>query len=159
MPLPMQSKPIISDASCFIALSNIGELNLLRLVYGQIVTTPEIAKEFGENLPNWVEVVVVINKEKQKLLEEQVDKGEASAIALALESEDPFLILDDYWARKLAERLKLNHTGTIGIILAAKQNGIISSIKPLLEKIKQTNFRLSPKLEAQMLLQADENDH
>ena len=153
----MQSKPIISDASCFIALTNIGELDLLRLVYGQIVTTPEIAKEFGEELPEWVEVITVADKEKQKLLEEQVDKGEASAIALALESEEPFLILDDYWARKLAEKLKLNHTGTIGVILAAKRQGVIPSVKPLLEKIKQTNFRLTPELELQMLVQANES--
>ena len=155
----MQSKPIISDASCFIALTNIGALELLQLVYRQIVTTPEIAMEFGEDLPEWVEIIAVADKEKQKLLEEQVDKGEASAIALALESEDPFLILDDYWARKLAEKLKLNHTGTIGVILAAKRKGIIPSIKPLLEKIKQTNFRFTPELEFQALVQANEYEN
>jgi len=96
----MLSKPIISDTSCFITLSNIGELNLLRLLYKQIVTTTEIAHEFGENLPDWVEVVSVCDKARQELLELQVDKGEASAIALALESENPFLIIDDYKARK-----------------------------------------------------------
>lgn len=44
-------KTIISDTSCFIILSNIGELNLLQKVYGQIITTIEIAAEFGEQLP------------------------------------------------------------------------------------------------------------
>ena len=43
-------KAIISDTSCFIILTNIGELDLLQKVYGQIVTTPEIAAEFGEPL-------------------------------------------------------------------------------------------------------------
>ena len=152
----MQTKLIISDTSCFIALSNIGELNLLRLLYKQIVTTSEIAQEFGENLPDWVKIITVSDKSKQQLLELQIDKGEASAIALALESENPLLILDDYKARKLANNLKLNYTGTIGVILAAKQKGIIPTIKPLLEKIKQTNFRLSPDLELQALIQANE---
>jgi len=152
----MQTKSIISDTSCFIALSNIEALDLLFLLYKQIVTTPEIAQEFGENLPDWVEVVSVSDKAKQQLLEMQVDEGEASAIALALESENPFLILDDYKARKLARNLKLNHTGTIGVIVAAKQKSIIPSIKPLLEKIKQTNFHLSPELELQALIQANE---
>ena len=152
----MLSKPIISDTSCFIALSNIGELNLLQLLYKQIVTTTEIAQEFGEVLPDWVEVISASDKTKQELLEMQVDKGEASAIALALESENPFLIIDDNKARKLARNLKLNHTGTIGIIIAAKRKGIIDSIKPILEKIKATNFRISADLELQALLQANE---
>jgi len=152
----MLSKPIISDTSCFITLSNIGELNLLRLLYKQIVTTTEIAQEFGESLPDWVEVISASDKTKQELLEMQVDKGEASAIALALESENPFLIIDDNKARKLARNLKLNHTGTIGIIIAAKRKGIIDSIKPILEKIKATNFRISIDLELQALLQANE---
>ena len=152
----MQSKTIISDTSCFIALSNIGALHLLQTLYKQIATTEDIAQEFGEPLPDWVEVVAVADKTKQLLLEMQVDKGEASAIALALESESPFLILDDYRARKLAGSLKLRYTGTLGVILAAKQKGIIPSIKPLLEKIKQTNFRLSPDLELQALVEAKE---
>jgi predicted nucleic acid-binding protein len=152
----MQSKTIISDTSCFIALSNIGALYLLQALYKQIATTEDIAQEFGEPLPDWVEVVAVADKTKQLLLEIQVDKGEASAIALALESESPFLILDDFRARKLASSLKLSYTGTLGVILAAKQRGIIPSIKPLLEKIKQTNFRLSPDLELQALVEAKE---
>lgn len=43
-------KAIISDTSCFIVLTNIGKLDLLQKVYGQIITTPEIAAEFGEPL-------------------------------------------------------------------------------------------------------------
>jgi len=152
----MQSKLIISDTSCFIVLSNIGQLELLRLLYKKIVTTTEIAHEFGERLPDWVEVIPISDKSKQDLLEMQVDRGEASAIALALESENSFLIIDDHKARKLAHNLKLSYTGTIGIIIAAKQKGIISSIKPILKKIKETNFRISVDLELQALIQAKE---
>ena len=101
-------------------------------------------------------MIPVSDKAKQKLLEIQVDRGEASAIALALESENPILIIDDYKARKLANSLKINHTGTIGVIIAAKQKGIISSIKPLLNKIKETNFRISADLEIHALIQAEE---
>jgi len=126
------------------------------LLYKRIVTTTEIAQEFGESLPEWVEVVTVSDKAKQELLEMQVDKGEASAITLALESENPFLIIDDYKARKLAHNLKLNHTGTIGVIIAAKQKGIINTVKPILEKIKETNFRISADLELHALIQANE---
>ena len=152
----MQYKLIISDTSCLISLSNIGKLELLHLIFEKIVTTPEIVQEFGENLPEWVEVVPVLDKAKQQLLEMQVDRGEASAIALALENENPILIIDDYKARKLANNLKISYTGTIGVIIAAKQKGIISSIKPYLDKIKETNFRISADLEIQALRQANE---
>ncbi len=149
-------KAIISDTSCFIVLTNVGELDLLQKVYGQIITTPEIATEFGEPLPEWVEIAEVKDKYRQTILELQIDKGESSAIALALETPDSVVILDDYKARKIAERLGVTLTGTIGVIIKAKLNGTISSIKPILEKIKQTDFRLSGEIETQALKEADE---
>jgi predicted nucleic acid-binding protein len=149
-------KTIISDTSCFIILTNIGELELLHQVYGKVITTPDIVLEYGGTLPEWVEIASVIDKYKQRLLEMQIDKGESSAIALALEIQDSTIILDDYKARKIAEQLGLSYTGTIGVIIKAKLNGIIPSIKPLLNKIKQTNFRLSVDIELQALKEAAE---
>lgn len=150
------SKIIISDTSCFIVLSKIGQLEILQQLSGNIFTTPEIADEFGENLPDWVEIIAVKDKYKQQLLEIQVDRGEASAMALALEMENSLLIIDDYKARKLAKVLHIDYTGTIGIIGLAKQRGIISAIKPVLEKIKTTNFRISAELELHVLVEAKE---
>jgi len=77
-------KTIISDTSCFIILSKIGELELLQKLYGQIITTLDIAEEFGETLPNRVIIDKASDKYKQRILELQIDKGESSAIALAL---------------------------------------------------------------------------
>jgi predicted nucleic acid-binding protein len=149
-------KTIISDTSCFIVLKNISELEILHKLYGQIITTPEIAKEYGEAFPEWVEITTVKDKYRQQLLEMQIDKGESSAIALALETQDCTIILDDYKARKIAAQLGLNYTGTIGVIIKAKLKGIIPSVKPLLEKIKQTDFRLSAELELFALKEAKE---
>lgn len=149
-------KTIISDTSCFIVLSNIGELNLLQKVYGQIITTIEIATEFGDQLPDWVSIHQVTDKYRQQLLEMQIDKGESSAIALALETPDCTIILDDYKARKIADQLGLHFTGTIGVIVKAKLKGIIPSIKPILSKIRTTDFRLSSELELLALKEAGE---
>jgi predicted nucleic acid-binding protein len=149
-------KVIISDTSCFILLTNIGELEILFKVYGQVVTTADIANEYGEALPDWVKIATVTDKYRQKILEMQIDKGESSAIALALEIPNSTIILDDYKARKIAERLEIPFTGTIGVIIRAKLKGIIPSIKPLLEKIKQTDFRLSTDIELQALKEANE---
>jgi predicted nucleic acid-binding protein len=149
-------KTIISDTSCFIILTNIGELDLLHKVYGSIFTTVDIAIEFGEPLPDWVIIEKVADKYRQQLLEMQIDKGESSAIALALETPNSTVILDDYRARKVAEQLGVNYTGTIGVIIRAKINGAIPSIKPILAKIKKTDFRLSVDIERQALLAAGE---
>ena len=129
---------------------------MLHKLYGQIITTIDIAIEYGEILPEWVEIATVVDKYKQQLLELQIDKGESSAIALALETPNSTIILDDYKARKIAQQLGINYTGTIGVIIKAKLNGIIPSIKPILEKIKQTDFRISAELELQALLAAKE---
>ena len=128
-------KTIISDTNCFIILTNIGELELLHKLYGQVVTTIDIASEYGETLPGWVEIVTVTDKSKQQLLELQIDKGESSAIALALETPNSPIILDDNKARKIANQLGLTYTGTIGVIVKAKLQGLIPSIKPIIEKI------------------------
>jgi predicted nucleic acid-binding protein len=149
-------KTIISDTSCFIILSKIEELDLLQKLYGQIITTSDIAEEFGEKLPDWVIIEKVTDKYSQQILEMQIDKGESSAIALALEIQDSTLILDDFKARKIAKNLGLTFTGTIGIIIKAKLNGIIPSIKPYLQKIKDTNFRITPEIELQALKEAKE---
>ena len=62
-------KIIISDTSCFIILTKIGALDLLQKVYGQMLTTSDIAEEFGQKLPEWLISVDVLDKYKQRILE------------------------------------------------------------------------------------------
>ncbi len=136
---------VIADTSCFILLEKIGEFDLLQKIFGTIITTDTIAAEFGKSLPEWVQIEVVTNKIYQRMLEIEVDNGEASAIALAVARGNSLLILDDNKARKLSAKLNLLYTGTLGVILKAKQLGVLTTVKPILSKIQQTNFRLSEK--------------
>jgi predicted nucleic acid-binding protein len=149
-------KAIISDTSCLIILNKIGELDLLRRLYKTVTITQDILLEYGEHLPDWIEVQQAKDHYRQQLLEMQIDKGEASAIALALETSENIIILDDWKARKLAERLGLSVTGTLGVIVRAKKKRIITSIKPYLNKISDTNFRISEELEQDALKEANE---
>ena len=149
-------KTIISDTSCFIILSKIGELDILYKTYKKVITTLEVASEYGENLPVWVEIESPKDKSKQQILELQLDIGEASAIALALESPGSIIILDDYKARRIAEKLGLEITGTLGVIIKAKKSGVIDSVKPFLSKLKSTDFRLSAELENEILKRSGE---
>ncbi|MDF1550478.1 MAG: DUF3368 domain-containing protein, partial [Bacteroidales bacterium] len=79
------------------------------------------------------------------------DWGEASAIALAKEIENPLLLLDDLKARKLAGKLNLKFTGTLGVINKARQVGIIHKIKPLIDKLLLTDFRISENIINELL--------
>ena len=77
-------------------------------------------------------------------------------LAVAAEIQPSLLIIDDLKGRKLAEGLKLTYTGTLGILLKAKQDGIIFSLHPFFEKIKLTNFHISHNLLDNILKEAGE---
>ena len=113
-------KAIISDTSCLILLDKIGELEILNKLFGTVITTPEVAIEFGQPLPSWVEIQQPSDKNYQSIIEASVDKGEASAIALAIELDDCLLIIDDPKGRKFANQIGLTIIGTIGVIVDAK---------------------------------------
>jgi predicted nucleic acid-binding protein len=149
-------KTVIADASCLILLDKINELHLLQKLFGEIYTTPEIALEFGNQFPDWVIITQAKDKNYQTIIEAHVDKGEASAIALAVEYHNCTLIIDEQKGRKFALQLGLNITGTFGVIIECKISGIISSVKPILGKIKLTNFRFTEALEQIVLLKAGE---
>ncbi len=149
-------KAIISDTSCLILLDKIGELEMLHKLFGSIITTTEIASEFGQPLPSWIEVKQPSDNTYQSIIEASVDKGEASAIALAIELDDCLLIIDDLKGRKFANQIGLAIIGTIGVIVDAKLAGIIPSVKPILTKIKSTNFRITDELEAIILKRSGE---
>jgi len=139
--MPGESKIVIADTSCFILLTNIGELTLLKSLFGNIVTTSVIAFEFGEQLPEWVEIIEVKDINLQSTIE--IDAGEVSAIILGLEHPHSLLIIDDNKGRKVAKRLGLNITGSLGIFLKAKGAGIIPSVRSIIQKVQQTDFRYS----------------
>jgi len=149
-------KIVISDTSTLILFQKIDEFNLLQKVYSELITTPEIADEFGEKLPEWIKIQTVSDKKYQNFLETQVDYGEASAIALATEYDDVLLLLDDLKARKLATRLKFRITGTLGVIHKAKQMSVIDKVKPLIDKLLLTDFRVADNVIEEILKLNDE---
>jgi predicted nucleic acid-binding protein len=151
-------KVIISDTSCLILLEKIGELNLLHQLFGSVVITSAIAQEFTMDLPEWLSVEDPENKQYQRILEASLDRGEASAIAFAIEHPGCLLIIDDYKGRKFAEKLGITITGSLGIIIEARLSGHIPSVKPLLRKIQDTNFRLSDALIKRALDKANESE-
>jgi predicted nucleic acid-binding protein len=145
--MPEKPEIVISDTSCFIILEKVGELDLLQKVYSEIFTTKEVAKEFGEQLPEWVKIQNVEIKGLEKVILADLDDGEASTIALALKiSENVLIILDDLKARKTAKSLGLRVTGTLGVIVKAHKEGVIDNAAEIVKRIQREDFRISQKI-------------
>lgn len=132
-------KIIIADTSCLVLLEKIDELNILHKLYQTVFITDTIAKEFDSELPEWIQKKEIEDKKYLRILENTVDPGEASAIALATQINGA-LILDDVRARRLAAELSLDFTGTLGVLVEAKKSGYISSLKDILHRIKKNKL-------------------
>lgn len=134
---------IICDTSSLILFDKINKLDLLSLCYQKIYVTPEIVAEFGNVLPGWIEVKKVTNHSLQQTLIQILGSGESSAIALCFEIPNALVVIDDLKARKIARSLNLKITGSLGILIKAKEKGHIHQLKPVLQEIEQTDFRIS----------------
>lgn len=133
---------IIADTSCLIIYSKINQLDILQKTFSELIITEEVAEEFGE-LPNWVVIKEITDKRHYVELMENLGKGEASSIALALEYDDSLLIIDEKKGRKAAEKLKIEIIGSLGILIKAKEKGVIKSVAVILDLIDKTDFRIS----------------
>jgi len=79
-----------------------------------------------------------------------VDPGESEAIVLAYE-KGLRIIVDDRKAREVAQRLGVPVTGTVGLLIKAKQEGVITTVRPLLDALDANHFRISDALRAEAL--------
>lgn len=147
----MNQEIIIADSSCLIVLENIKELSLLKKLFGEILITAEVKDEFGLELPNWIKIRTVKDQSRIDALALVLNKGEASAIALSMETAESVLIIDEKKGRRIAKELNIKIIGTLGIILKAKEKGLISSIEDILEKLENADFRISPSLKKKIL--------
>ncbi len=158
---------VISNSSVLIHLAKINELGLLKEFY-QTITIPEkVRKECIVEVESRYEVAIIkdaewINVEKVKdrnlvkLLMTTLDDGEAEAIALAVETNADLILLDDSDAREKARLYGLKITGIVGILLRAKIEGRITSLKDKLKMLKETGFWIGAELETVLLSEVNE---
>jgi predicted nucleic acid-binding protein len=147
MPGNYYDKLVIADTSCLIALSNVGQMDILKALCKTVYITPEIAVEFGEPLPPWIQAVQVKDIATLQTIHNSLDLGESSAIALALETENPLLILDDGKARRFAKNLGIQMTGTAGLLITAYEGGYLHDIHRVIAMLRKQNFWLPPDIE------------
>ncbi len=163
---------MVFDASPLILLDQLGYLSALRELHGKLVIPQAVSRELGSRpgMPasnaadlGWVEI-----REAQKNLLRRVqegppsiDSGETEAIALAL-GEGATVVVDDLRGRERARRLGVNHTGTIGELLALRRLGITAaysrrSPEDDLQLLSQAGMRLTEKLRSRVLRELANN--
>ncbi|XDD53011.1 DUF3368 domain-containing protein [Leptospira sp. WS4.C2] len=134
---------VISNTSCLILLSKIQQFGILKSLYNSVIITDTVKTEFGENIPDFIKVKNPKQEFSVKSLEQILDSGEASTIALALESKNSLVILDDLKARKIAKNLGLKITGTLGILAKAKTLGIIEDLEKQIDELQRKGIWIS----------------
>lgn len=143
---------IVSNTTPIISLLKTGKLEILKDLYGTISIPKEVYNEIeaGKNkefytdlsIIDWIKIETIEN-EKSLSFFLDLDKGEAEAIVLATEKEADLIILDETLGRFHAKHVGLKVTGTIGVLIKAKQLGFVTELKPLLLKLKTKSVWLS----------------
>jgi predicted nucleic acid-binding protein len=147
---------VVSDTSPITNLLKIDRIQLLRDLYQTVIVPYAVSREINfleENrkaLVNLEFLHVVELKHREvydDLILKELDPGEAEAIALTLELTADVLLMDETDGRREAIDRGLKVTGIIGVLLDAKQLGLIDRVKPEIENLsKKARFWMSPAL-------------
>lgn len=163
----MTSSLVVSNAGPLITLAKIKRFSLLKELFGCIVVPQAVFDEVvhhgaGEpgaqetNDADWIETRPAKDDFAVSVLREDVGAGESEAIVLAQELGADLLLLDDALARRKAERVGLTVIGTLGVLLLAKHGGLLAAVDPVLDELRQTDFRASARVYQEVLTKAGE---
>ncbi|MCA9962252.1 MAG: DUF3368 domain-containing protein [Anaerolineales bacterium] len=156
---------IVADASPLIALAILQKLDLLTSLFDDILVPLTVFSEatredkpHAEHIRAFAQgfVVSAQNQLAVQVLLNDIDRGEAEAIVLALEKNVPDILIDDAKGRRVAQLNGLHPIGTVGVLLQAKRIGHIQTIKPLLDTLIANRMRISERLYQQALQLAEE---
>jgi predicted nucleic acid-binding protein len=162
--------PVVSNTSPISNLAVIEQLDLLRGQFQKILIPEAVNREL-KALSNprakaaiesalaegWLEVCAVASLPLVRLLSVNLHEGESEAIALAVEVNASCILLDEREARAAAQRMNLNITGVLGVLLRAKKQGDVIILRLAMEQLrKEAHFFIAPDLEQHLLALAGE---
>lgn len=159
---------VVADTSILLNLGRVGQIELLRLLFGDVVIPPEVAAEFlrlasisprfeGLSLPPWLRQQSATTVPAIVRAAAGLDSGETAALALAVEIHADAVLLDERRGHEMAVRLGLRTVGVLGILLQAKESGSIPKLSPILDLLERdAGFWIAPALRARVLELAHE---
>jgi hypothetical protein len=160
---------VVSDTSVINNLAAIAQLHLLQQLFGIVIIPEAVYRELTDpNFPvagaaevqtfDWIETRAVTNRSVVEAFSNELDLGEAEAIALAVEIQADRVLIDERRGRAIASRLNLQYTGILGILVEAKSQGSIVEVKPLLDAlIHQAGFWVAEPLYNRVLQLVNED--
>lgn len=150
---------IISDTTALSNLLRINQLQLLPKLYGNIIIPETVFDELQTlesfnvsikpiNQASWIKIKYVTNRLMLSDLvnKNNLDLGEAEAIALSIELQANRLLIDEKKGRTIARQYNLSIVGTLGILLEAKTKGFLSNITKEMDKLLKIGFWIHPTL-------------
>lgn len=160
---------VVCDTNVIIDFSKIGRLDLLKDVFDEVLIPEEVKEELiignldgiedtniKEALADWISIKFVEDRFALENLKIHIDKGESASIVLYKEMNADLLAINDLKARGIAYALEIRIIGTLGILLLAKDKGLIQEIKPIIEKLKKIGAYISSSLYNRILKDAGE---
>ena len=160
-------RKVVVNTTPLIALSHVGHLDILKKLYGEIiipeavynelsVKAESICKKAVESSLDWIRVVKIQNQMAKTMYKTQLHDGEVEVMILAKEVVADVVIIDDANAKKHAKYLGLPVTGTVGVLIKAKQEGYINELRSILQRMVESGIYLSQSLIELCLKQAGE---
>lgn len=148
---------VVSDTTAISNLVQIGKLNLLQTLYGEVIIPESVYKELQilidlnivskEDLrKNWIKSKQVKdNSEVNKLLD-RLDIGESQAIIMGIELSADYLLIDEKKGRLVALENNINIIGTLGVLIEARSKNMITSVQEEMDKLRHIGFWISDNL-------------
>ena len=158
---------LVVDASALITLTKIGRLDLLNKLAQKVYIPEAVHHEVvgsGYDRPGsievdqaaWISKERVHNQTAVARLQFHIGRGEAEAIVLAGEVAADFVILDDAPARRIAEAEGQKVLGLLGLLIRAKELGMLAALRPILDEIVKAGFYVDDALHQSVLRQVGE---
>jgi len=135
-----------------------GELRIAQAVYDEAVATGREAGGAKREVStaNWIKTVRVKDRLAVEVLLDELDLGEAETIVLACELGADWVLMDEKKGRRKLAQMGVKKIGTAGVLLKAKQVGLLPAVRPELEQLRQRGFSISQAIIAAVLRQANE---
>ena len=161
----MPAGPVVANNTPLAALWSLGHLDLLRDLFGEVLIPGTVRSEFLatdravrraalEGAP-WIQAVD-LRDPRRALAYSGLDRGEAEVLALAEERRARLVVVDERRARRFAQRLGFSLTGTLGILLLAKEAGLLTSVADSIQRLEEAGMHLSQPLIDKVLALAGE---
>jgi len=153
---------VVVNSTPIIAMREIGLLDVLKRLYKTVNIPEAVRKEVTVRNPksltgyNWIHVQPITNETAKETFTTALHYGEVEVMLLAKEIGADLVIIDDGLARKHAKYLGLTITGTVGVLLRAKQKGIIKELRPYLDEMIRFGFYVSENVCQEVLRLAGE---